>query len=89
MTRTNTHILIDYVQQQLLNGRSEVAVSAEDDLLSTGLVDSIGMMQLIAFVENQFAFKVPPEDMTIENFMTIDAISHYVERRNQGDGSDT
>lgn len=74
-------ILIEYVQDKLLGGRSDVEIDAEDDLLGSGLVDSMGMMTLIAFIENKFELKVPPEDMTIENFMTIDAISNYLERR--------
>lgn len=81
MKKPRTEILIGYVEQQLLNGRSEVRVQPEEDLLSSGLVDSTGMMQLISFVENEFGVKVPPEDMTIENFVTLDAISNYIERR--------
>ena len=81
MNRQSTNILIGYIQERLLNGSKEVTVSPEADLLSSGLVDSIGMMQLIGFIENEFDFKVPPEDMIIENFLTIDAISSYIERR--------
>ncbi|MEM7103981.1 MAG: acyl carrier protein [Bacteroidota bacterium] len=74
-------ILLDYVHDKLLGGRGNVELAAEDDLLGSGLVDSMGMMNLIAFIENHFELKVPPEDMTIENFMTIDAISSYLEGR--------
>ena len=81
MNRQSTKILIGYIQERLLNGSKEVTVSPEADLLSSGLVDSIGMMQLIGFIENEFDVKVPPEDMIIENFLTIDAISSYIERR--------
>jgi acyl carrier protein len=73
-------ILIDYIQQQLLGGRSDISLAPEDDLLGSGLVDSMGMMSLIAFIENRFELKVPPQDMTIENFMTIEAIGNYLDR---------
>lgn len=81
MNRPSTHILIGYIHERLLNGNTEVTVSPDADLLSSGLVDSIGMMQLIGFIEEEFDIKVPPEDMVIENFLTIDAISSYIERR--------
>lgn len=74
-------ILIDYIQEQLLGGRGDVPLAAEDDLLGSGLVDSMGMMSLIAFIESRFELKVPPQDMTIENFMTVEAISNYLGTR--------
>ena len=74
-------ILIDYIQEQLLGGRGEVQLIPEDDLLGSGLVDSMGMMSLIAFIENHFELKVPPQDMTIENFMTVEAIGNYLGQR--------
>lgn len=71
-------IIIEYIQQNLFSGQSNTPLSAGDDLLGSGLVDSMGMMQLIAFIENKFEFKVPFEDMTIDNFMTVEAITDYV-----------
>ena len=32
------------------------------------------------FIEEKFEVKVPPQDMTIENFMTVGAIGNYLER---------
>ena len=38
------------------------------------LVDSLGVMRLIAWIEKRFDLRIPPEDVTIDNFETIDAI---------------
>ena len=75
-------ILIAYIQEQLLGANSGVDIDPSDDLLGSGLVDSMGMMSLINFIEERFDFKVPPEDMVIEHFMTVEAISSYLENRN-------
>jgi len=45
-------------------------LSDDDDLLTSGLVDSLGMMSLVAFIEEQFGVAVPPEDVTLETFST-------------------
>ena len=74
-------IIINYIREHLLGGRDQVPLAAKDDLLGNGLIDSMGMMSLIAFVESRFEIKVPPQDMTIENFMTVEAISSYLNRR--------
>jgi acyl carrier protein len=73
-------IIVNYIQEHLLGG-SETGLSEEDDLLISGLLDSMSMMSLITFVEKQFQVKIPPQDMTIDNFQTVNAISNYLNRR--------
>lgn len=60
-----------------LNGTPDLIVTGDEDLLSAGLVDSMGMMRLIEYVESIANIKVDPQDMTIDNFMTIDAILEF------------
>jgi acyl carrier protein len=72
-------IIIKYIQDNLLTGKVEIELSPEDDLLGSGLLDSMGVMRLVAFVEETFNIKIPPEDIVIENFMDVKAITNYVE----------
>lgn len=72
-------IIIGYIIKELHNGRADLEIVAEDDLLGSGLVESMGMMRLIQFIEEEFNFKVAPEDMTIDNFMTVEAMVNYIE----------
>jgi len=73
-------ILINYVTEQLANNDLDDALDIHDDLLGSGLLDSLGMMKLIFFIETEFKIAVPPEDMIIENFMTIAHISNYLKK---------
>ena len=72
-------IITKYIQENLLSGKGEIELSPEDDLLGSGLLDSMGVMRLVGFVEETFNLKVPPEDIVIENFMDVKAITRYVE----------
>jgi acyl carrier protein len=38
-------------------------------------------MQLVLFVEHEFGISIDNEDLDINNFRTIDAIAHLVERK--------
>ena len=67
-----------YVVGELLSGKE---VDDKDDLLLTGLIDSLGVMRLINYLEQQYTIKIPPEDVTIENFTNIDVINSYLKRR--------
>ena len=77
---SNQAIIIKYIQNNLLSGKGEIELSPEDDLLASGLIDSMGVMRLVGFVEETFKIKIPPEDIVIENFMDVKAITNYVER---------
>lgn len=73
-------IILDYITDELTHETLDDALEADDDLLGGGILDSLGMMKLILFIENEFEVKVPPEDMVIENFMTVGHISSYLEK---------
>ncbi|MBE9028848.1 acyl carrier protein [filamentous cyanobacterium LEGE 11480] len=73
------NILKTYISQTLLNDRQLVEI--DDDLLGESIIDSMGVMQLVAFVEMTFNCKVPQSDITITNFRTIKAIDTYLSNR--------
>ena len=75
---SNQEIIINYIQKNLLGGKDAIELSPEDDLLASGLLDSMGVMRLVGFVEETFNIKIPPEDIVIENFMDVKAITNYV-----------
>jgi acyl carrier protein len=78
----NYAIVIKYIQENLLGGKGTIELLPEDDLLGSGLLDSMGVMRLVGFVEETFNIKIPPEDIVIENFMDVKAIMNYVEHQN-------
>jgi acyl carrier protein len=74
-------VLAEFIGDQLLNGRVRGGVSEDDDLLGSGLVDSLGIMQLVWFIEKEFGMDVPAEDVTIENFQSVAKIEVYLNGR--------
>jgi len=76
-----TEQLINYIQNELVGKRKNITIAPTDNLLGSGLVDSMGIMKLITFIEKEFGIKVPPQDMIIENFMSVEAISTYLNKR--------
>lgn len=73
----NTATLIqDYINNELTKGQT---VTADTDLLMTNAVDSIGVMRLVAYLEEQFSIRINPADVTINNFRSVDLIAAYVD----------
>jgi len=69
--------IIAFIEQNLING-DEIAIGPDDDLLSSGVLDSLSAMKLIGFIEETYQLKVAPEDMVIENFMDVNSMLAYI-----------
>lgn len=67
-----------FVHEELCNESGTPTFSLDDDLLTTGRVDSLGVMRLIGFLESKYAMSIPMEDITIENFLNCDSIGAYL-----------
>ena len=67
--------LISYLQDAL----DDEALDAETEIFSTGLMDSVAMMNLIMFVEEKGGITVQAEDVTLENFDTPSRIMAYLQ----------
>jgi methoxymalonate biosynthesis acyl carrier protein len=53
----------------------------EEDIFALGFVNSLLAMQLVAFVEKEFGIKVEDQDLDLDNFRSIGAISRLVGRK--------
>ena len=69
-----------YIATDLLN-QADLVIGQDEDLLVSGLLDSLSVMSLIHFIEQDLAIDVPAEDVTIENFASLRAIDAYLVRR--------
>jgi acyl carrier protein len=65
-------------------GNFFVDVQYGTSLVRGGVLDSTGIYEVIMHVEETYGFTIPPEDMTPDNFDTIDAMAAYIERNNRG-----
>jgi methoxymalonate biosynthesis acyl carrier protein len=53
----------------------------DEDIFSLGFVNSMFAMQLVTFVEHEFGVTIENEDLELDNFRTITAISGLVGRK--------
>ena len=70
-----------FVTERLAPAVGLSSLGDEDDLIDSGVVDSLGIFQLIAFLEERFGIKIGDEEITPENFGTIAAIDRLVGAR--------
>jgi acyl carrier protein len=53
----------------------------DEDLLAAELIDSLAITELVSFLEAEFSISVDDEDLTPENFRTVDSIAAFVSRK--------
>lgn len=72
----------DFVCREILFGDQDRMPGPGDPLLgSGGVIDSVGLHQLITFLESQFSIEIGDLDIVPENFATLDAVSGLVARK--------
>jgi acyl carrier protein len=53
----------------------------EVSFLETGVIDSMGMVELISFLEKRFGFKIEEDELMPENLDSVVNICRFVERK--------
>lgn len=71
-------ILTDYVKNEIMHNRNAI-LEVNQDLIETGILDSLGILQLISHIGEVFGIDIPDEDVVFENFMSINAIDNYLQ----------
>jgi acyl carrier protein len=67
-----------YITENFLYMRKDVQLGDADSLLERGVIDSMGVMELVQFLEKEFGIHVKDDDITEENLGTLAAIAKYV-----------
>lgn len=71
----------EYIVDNFLYMRPNFAFGDEDSLLRRGVIDSLGVMEVIGFVEETWGLQVPQDEITEANFGTVAGIARYVAGR--------
>ena len=73
--------LRDYVLENFMFTDDESALSNSTSFLDEGIIDSTGILEVIAFLEEEFGIEVKDEEMVPENLDSVNAIVAFVARK--------
>jgi acyl carrier protein len=72
------HSFIQEIQRLFLQTLSVRVDAVEADLLQTGILDSMTLVQLIASLEERFGLQLPMEDLELESFRSLSTIAQLI-----------
>ena len=67
----------EFIVQDFLFGRDNGFASSES-MLDSGMIDSTGVLQLVAFLEQTFSIKVEDDELVPENLDSPDSIGRFL-----------
>lgn len=67
----------DYITGDLLLGE-DLVIDDDENLLVTGILDSLALMRLVAHLEDTYDIEIPPSDITLENFASLSTMVGYL-----------
>ena len=81
MNTTNTAPQVRaFIVENYLFGQDEM-LKDSDSFLQIGIIDSTGILQLVAFLEETYAITIEEEEIIPENLDSINNISDYLRRK--------
>jgi len=69
-----------YIVKQFPVARKD-SLRDDSQLLTSGIVDSLGMLDLVRFLEDSFMIQISDEELTPENFASVASLSSFVESK--------
>jgi acyl carrier protein len=78
---TRTEQIRDFLADSFLYNPDGFPLDDEDSLMANGVIDSTGILELTQFVEETFGLEVLDEEITPENFDSVNRIDQYVQRK--------
>jgi acyl carrier protein len=54
-------------------------IATDESLVTSGLIDSIGILKLVAFIEEEFDIELDADDVNVANFDTLESIAKLIE----------
>ena len=73
-----------FFQDEILKSTVPDNFDDDFDLVKYGILDSLAIMSLAGFIEEEFGIAIGSEDIVPENFSTIKSIVHYIENKQNG-----
>jgi len=75
--------LREFVRENFLFGQS-VPFSDDDSFLGLGIIDSTGVLELVAFLESQYQIRIGDEELLPENLDSIHNLVRFLETKREG-----
>ena len=72
------HTLGEYIKEQY-----SAKLDNQENIFSAGIIDSIGFVNLIGFITEEFKIELDPEDLVEDNFYSLERIAQFISEKKE------
>ena len=70
-----------FILENFMFSNDESALNSEESLLKKGVIDSTGVMELVAFLEDEYKFRINDDELVPENLDSVRNIVSFVDSK--------
>lgn len=67
--------------RQMSPAAKSIELNEETQLLASGILDLLGILQLMSFLSDELGIEIDDDDFTLDNFETIGSLIAFIQRR--------
>ena len=71
----------EFIADHFLKGGEVTTISDDVSFLDEGIIDSVGVLELVAFIEETFGFRVEDEELIPENLDSVSKLVVFVQSK--------
>jgi acyl carrier protein len=71
----------EFILTEIMLGEATVEFTDETPILKDVIVDSLGLMQLVSFLEEEYGVEIEGVDVTLENLHSVTTIDRFIRAR--------
>jgi acyl carrier protein len=75
-------VIRDYIWRHFPAARHK-QIDDDDLLIDEAIIDSLGVLDLVAFLEAEYGVKIADEELEVSDFATIRALAQFIQRKLQ------
>ena len=70
-----------YIMKELMRDHAQTELKRDVSLIDGGIIDSLGLFKLVAFIEEEFRIAVEPHEVRTDNFETLSVVTNLVRKK--------
>lgn len=70
--------LSEYIKEQY-----NAELDKQENIFNSGIIDSMGFVNLIGFITETFEIEFEPEDLIEDNFYSLERIAHFILKKKE------
>lgn len=71
----------DFISANFMFGAGEGALADDDSFLDRGIIDSTGILEVVAWIEATFGCKVTDEELVPDNLDSVNQLAAFIARK--------